>query len=67
MALSLPSNKINKDWCIKVALLHDLAEVIVGDVIPSDNMPVELKKQKEDDAIKLMIKDLDPEIQKELY
>lgn len=44
MALSLPSNKINKDWCIKIALLHDLAEVIVGDIIPFDNMPVELKK-----------------------
>lgn len=58
IALSLP-NKFNKDEAIKIALLHDLAEVIVGDIIPSENVPADEKKQKENNAIKFMIKDLD--------
>lgn len=44
IALSLPTNELNKDKCIKIALLHDLAEVIVGDIIPSENMPAQEKK-----------------------
>lgn len=63
IALSLPnSEKLNKDWCMKIALLHDLAEVLVGDIIPADKVPDHIKKQKEDAAIKEMIKELDPEI-----
>lgn len=58
IALTLP-NKFNKDEAIKIALLHDLAEVIVGDITPSDNVPADEKKKKEDDAIKFMIRDLD--------
>ena len=43
IALSLP-NKFNKDEALKIALLHDLAEVIVGDIIPSENVPANEKK-----------------------
>ena len=56
--MTLP-NKFNKDEAIKIALLHDLAEVIVGDITPLDNVPADEKKKKEDDAIKFMIEDLD--------
>ncbi|KAM3135730.1 hypothetical protein pb186bvf_012127 [Paramecium bursaria] len=66
IALSLP-NKFNKDEAIKIALLHDLAEVIVGDIIPSENVPADEKKQKENNAIQFMIKDLDQDIKNELY
>ncbi|CAK85048.1 unnamed protein product (macronuclear) [Paramecium tetraurelia] len=67
IALSLPTNELNKDKCIKIALLHDLAEVIVGDIIPSENMPANEKKQKEDNAMRMMVQDLDEDIKNELY
>jgi putative hydrolase of HD superfamily len=35
---------------VKIALLHDLAEVVVGDITPHDNVPKEVKKKMEDDA-----------------
>ena len=44
ISLSLPTNELNKERCMKIALLHDLAEVIVGDIIPMEKMPAEVKK-----------------------
>jgi putative hydrolase of HD superfamily len=35
LALSLPKiDNFNRDLCLKIALLHDLAEVLVGDITP---------------------------------
>lgn len=68
IALTLPdAGRLNKDWCIKVALLHDLAEVLVGDITPHDKVPADEKKRKEDEAIKQMIAELDEDIKGELY
>lgn len=30
---------INKDRCVKMALIHDVAEALVGDITPPDNIP----------------------------
>ena len=41
------------DWTkvMKIALVHDLAESIVGDITPRDQVPAEVKRQKELEAM----------------
>lgn len=34
-----PEEKIDKDRCIKLAIIHDMAEALVGDITPRDNVP----------------------------
>ncbi len=38
---------INKSKCIKMALVHDMAEAITTDIIPDDNIPSEEKNRLE--------------------
>lgn len=38
--------------CLQLALIHDLAECIVGDITPRDNISTELKHSLEDKAMK---------------
>ncbi len=52
---------------LKIALLHDLAEVVVGDLTPYDKVPKEIKKQMEDEAFKGLIENLDEDIKNELF
>ncbi|KAL2482885.1 Metal-dependent phosphohydrolase [Forsythia ovata] len=35
---------INRDKCMKMAIVHDIAEAIVGDITPSDGIPKHEKK-----------------------
>lgn len=39
---------------IKLSLAHDMAECIVGDITPADNVPKEEKQRLELDAIKAL-------------
>ncbi|KAH9806180.1 5'-deoxynucleotidase [Citrus sinensis] len=47
---------IDRDKCIKMAIVHDIAEAIVGDITPSDGIPKEEKSQREREAITYMCK-----------
>lgn len=42
---------VNKDRCVKMAVVHDIAEAIVGDITPNDNIPKEEKNRLESAAI----------------
>ncbi|XP_024402120.1 5'-deoxynucleotidase hdd1 [Physcomitrium patens] len=42
---------VNKDRCVKMAVVHDIAEAIVGDITPNDNVPKEEKNRLESAAI----------------
>lgn len=42
---------VNKDRCVKMAVVHDIAEAIVGDITPNDNVPKEEKNRLEAAAI----------------
>ncbi|XP_038710337.1 5'-deoxynucleotidase HDDC2 isoform X2 [Tripterygium wilfordii] len=42
---------INRDKCIKMAIVHDIAEAIVGDITPSDGISKEEKSQREREAL----------------
>lgn len=34
-----PEENIDKDRCVKLALIHDMAEALVGDITPPDRVP----------------------------
>ncbi|MFS7959744.1 putative HD/PDEase domain, 5'-deoxynucleotidase YfbR/HDDC2 [Helianthus anomalus] len=45
---------INRERCIKIALVHDIAEAIVGDITPSDGVPKVEKSRLEQAALNEM-------------
>ncbi|KAL2546551.1 Metal-dependent phosphohydrolase [Forsythia ovata] len=47
---------VNRERCIKIALVHDIAEAIVGDITPSDGVPKEEKSRMELAALNEMCK-----------
>ncbi|KAI9192822.1 hypothetical protein LWI28_028132 [Acer negundo] len=47
---------VNRDKCIKMAIVHDIAEAIVGDITPSDGIPKEEKSRREREALDHMCK-----------
>ncbi|XP_036011879.1 5'-deoxynucleotidase HDDC2 isoform X3 [Mus musculus] len=48
MAMVTRDDRLNKDRCIRLALVHDMAECIVGDIAPADNIPKEEKHRREE-------------------
>ncbi|XVE53394.1 hypothetical protein DITRI_Ditri02bG0200700 [Diplodiscus trichospermus] len=47
---------VNRERCIKIAIIHDIAEAIVGDITPSDGVPKEEKSRREQAALTEMCK-----------
>ncbi|XP_049935339.1 uncharacterized protein LOC116259947 [Nymphaea colorata] len=47
---------VNRDRCIKLAIVHDIAEAIVGDIAPSDGIPKAEKSRREREALEHMCK-----------
>lgn len=45
---------VNRERCIKIALVHDIAEAIVGDITPSDGIPKAEKSRREQAALNEM-------------
>ncbi|GER52658.1 metal-dependent phosphohydrolase HD domain-containing protein [Striga asiatica] len=45
---------VNREKCMKIAIVHDIAEAIVGDITPSDGIPKEEKSRREQEALKNM-------------
>jgi len=46
------NSNLDRIKCLQLTLVHDLAEAIVGDITPRDNVPVEEKHKLEDEAMK---------------
>ncbi|KAK9810309.1 hypothetical protein WJX72_008370 [[Myrmecia] bisecta] len=51
MALISSPPGVDRDRCVKLAIVHDLAEAIVGDITPSDNVSKTEKAKREADAM----------------
>ncbi|KAJ1704235.1 hypothetical protein LUZ63_004014 [Rhynchospora breviuscula] len=52
MALIAPDlSNIDRERCIKIAIVHDIAEAIVGDITPSDGVPKAEKSRREKEAL----------------
>ncbi|KAM4771481.1 5'-deoxynucleotidase HDDC2 isoform 1-T1 [Rhinophrynus dorsalis] len=67
MAMLTEDKQLNKDRCIRLALVHDMAECIVGDIAPADNISKEEKHRKEEDAMKHLTQLLPEDMKKEVY
>ncbi|PIA63428.1 hypothetical protein AQUCO_00201042v1 [Aquilegia coerulea] len=52
IASDLPG--VNRERCIKIAIVHDIAEAIVGDITPSDGIPKAEKSRLEQAALNEM-------------
>ncbi|VAI44527.1 5'-deoxynucleotidase HDDC2-like [Triticum dicoccoides] len=50
VAADLPAG-VNRDRCVKMAIVHDIAEAIVGDITPADGVPKEEKSRREKEAL----------------
>ncbi|KAG9065862.1 HD domain-containing protein 2 [Linnemannia hyalina] len=49
---------VNKDRCIKMAIVHDLAESLVGDITPYDGVTIEDKHTQERNAMHHLCREL---------
>ncbi|KAL9300455.1 putative HD/PDEase domain, metal-dependent nucleoside 5'-monophosphatase [Arabidopsis thaliana] len=47
---------VNRDKCMKMAIVHDIAEAIVGDITPSCGISKEEKNRRESEALEHMCK-----------
>ncbi|KAJ8322163.1 hypothetical protein KUTeg_000634 [Tegillarca granosa] len=55
-----PKTGLDRDKCIKLALVHDMAESIVGDLTPSDEVHKDEKSRREESSEEAkFVKDLD--------
>jgi len=53
---------------MKIAIIHDLAEIIVGDLTPEDGVPEDEKHKLEDNGMRQLLRALpDKQLQLELY
>ncbi|KAI5090780.1 HD domain-containing protein 2 [Silurus meridionalis] len=67
MALTLQDPSVNRERCMKLALVHDLAECIVGDIAPADNISKAEKHRREKEAMVHITGLLDEDLRKEMY
>lgn len=47
IAMAIPNNRINHDKCVKIALVHDIAESLVGDITPFGGVTKQEKHRRE--------------------
>ncbi|XP_075410715.1 5'-deoxynucleotidase HDDC2 [Tenrec ecaudatus] len=66
MALVTKDDQLNKDRCVRLALVHDMAECIVGDIAPADNVPKEEKHRREKEALEALTQLLPEDLRKEI-
>lgn len=63
ISMVLPMGEgVSREKCIMIALVHDLAEAIVGDITPDCGIPSDEKHRREAAALVEMTQDLNPEI-----
>jgi len=65
MALVATPEHLNKDKCIKIAIVHDLAECITGDITPHDGISPDDKHKMEKEAIEKIVNLLPSEAQRD--
>ncbi|XP_028252766.1 5'-deoxynucleotidase HDDC2 [Parambassis ranga] len=67
MSLTITDPTVDKDKCIKLALVHDMAECIVGDIAPSDNISKAEKHRREEEAMRHLSGLLPEGLKQEMY
>jgi putative hydrolase of HD superfamily len=54
-----PRANLDMNRMVPMALVHDIGEAIVGDIVPSDEIPTAEKEQRELEAMRTILKDVD--------
>ncbi|XP_043962268.1 HD domain-containing protein 2 [Gambusia affinis] len=67
MSLTITDPTVDRDRCIKLALVHDMAECIVGDIAPSDNISKAEKHKREEEAMSHLSSLLPDGLKQEIY
>jgi putative hydrolase of HD superfamily len=58
LALTTAGSEYDQSKLVKMAIVHDIAEAIVGDIAPSDNIPAAEKHAREAAALQTIVQDL---------
>ena len=58
MTFLLVDKEINRDRLMKICMVHDLAESIVGDITPDEPISKDEKRKLEEDAMKKIVTEL---------
>lgn len=53
-AMLIKNPQVNRDKCVRIALVHDIAEALVGDITPFDGVPKEEKHRREWETIQYL-------------
>lgn len=61
------NDSLKRDRCMKIALVHDLAESLVGDIAPADGISKEEKHRREKEAMDKIISLVSEDVGKEIY
>ncbi len=67
LVLLFAPDYLDKEKCLKLAVIHDLQEVIVGDITPFDGVTSEEKGQREQKAVQEIAQKLGFDELKELF
>ncbi|XP_015250882.1 PREDICTED: HD domain-containing protein 2 [Cyprinodon variegatus] len=67
MSLTITDPTVDRDRCIKLSLVHDMAECIVGDIAPSDNVSKAEKHRREEEAMRHLTSLLPEGLKQEIY
>jgi putative hydrolases of HD superfamily len=68
LSFVMTDSTVNRDKLMKICLVHDLAEAIVGDITPYDGITKEEKRRMEEEALITMLNALEAEsIAQEIY
>lgn len=60
IAMTVPSAKVSVDKCVKIALVHDIAEALVGDITPFGGVSKEEKHRRELETIEYLVELIKP-------
>ncbi|KAJ6258581.1 hypothetical protein Dda_6627 [Drechslerella dactyloides] len=58
LAMLCPDESVDRDRCVRMALVHDIAESVVGDFTPSDPITKEEKHRRESTTVEYFAKTL---------
>lgn len=54
ISMLVPNQNINRDKCVKIAVIHDIAEALVGDITPFGGVTKKEKNRREYETIKYL-------------
>lgn len=60
IAMIVPPTTVNKDKCVKIAIVHDLAECLVGDITPFAGISKQEKHRRELETIEYLYEVIKP-------